>query len=406
MIYSVSFKNFCSFSDSTSLSFEDIRKGVETNCNLCVNTPLGARISKVMILIGPNASGKSNALKVFAFLRWFVIHSFQELPEEKMEIPIDTFLFSESQEIISEFELVFEHNNNVYKYVLHVCKTHVVSEELYRKEETQFFNYLFKRTWNAETGKSDISQQMNLKTEVLKDILRKNVSLISTAVAIKDETLIEISEYLKNIITNVWRAGKHWDTSSLGDQRLSFATKAYKRDENLFKKAENFLKNFDLLDGIDIKEEETRTKMGEAEKILLPYGLHKVNDKIYKLSMSFESSGTKNMYVLLNLLLPVIERGGIAVIDELEIDLHPHTIPRIIDLFADPTTNPKNSQLLFTSHSLEILNHLKKEQITLVEKQKESKSILYRLDEVKGVRRDDNYFAKYMAGAYGAVPDI
>ena len=70
----------------------------------------------------------------------------------------------------------------------------------------------------------------------------------------------------------------------------------------------------------------------------------------------------------------VITMGGIAVIDELEIDLDPHALPCIIGLFANPETNPKGSQLLFTSHSLEVLNHLEKEQIILVEKKKDCKS--------------------------------
>lgn len=407
MIYSVSFKNFCSFADKATISFEDIRKGVETSNDMFINTPLGARLSKVMILIGPNASGKTNALKALVFLRWFVVYSFQDVRVEKAEVPLDTFIFSDNQDNVSELELVFEHNKNVYKYVLHLCKTHVVREELYKKEETGFFNYLFKRIWNPETGNSDISQQINIKTEVLKDILRKNVSLISTAVAIKSDVLVDVAEYFRKIMSNVYRSGKHWDASSLGDQGLPGATKAYKQDENLFKKAEAFLRDFDLgLDGVAIEEGETHTKSGESEKILLPFGLHKINEKTYRLPLSFESSGTKNMFVLLHLLLPVIEQGGIAVIDELEIDLHPHAVPKIIELFANSTINPKNSQLLFTSHSLEILNHLEKEQITLVEKQKDCKSELYRLDELNGVRRDDNFYAKYMAGAYGAVPNI
>lgn len=407
MIYSFSFKNFCSFADKATISFEDIRKGVDTDNNMFINTPLSARLSKVMILIGPNASGKTNALKALTFLRWFVVYSFQDVIGEKTEIPIDSFTFSDDQDCASEFEVVFEHKSNVYKYVIHLCKTHVIKEELYKKEETQFFNYLFKRTWNPETGTSDISQQINLKTEVLKSILRKNVSLISTSVAIKDEILVDIAEYFKKILSNVYRKGKHWDASSLGEHWLSGATKAYKLDEDLFKKAETFLRDFDLgLDGISIEEGETHTKSGESEKILLPFGIHKVNEKKYSLALSFESSGTKNMFVLLHFLLPVIAQGGIAVIDELEIDLHPHALPKIIELFSNPTINPKNSQLLFTSHSLEILNHLEKEQISLVEKQKDCKSELYRLDELKGIRREDNFYAKYMAGAYGAVPNI
>ena len=86
--------------------------------------------------------------------------------------------------------------------------------------------------------------------------------------------------------------------------------------------------------------------------------------------------------------------------------MHPHALPQIIELFANPVTNPKNSQLLFTTHSLEVLNHLEKEQIILVEKKEACQSEMYRLDDLKGVRRDDNIYAKYMAGAYGAVPNI
>ncbi|MCX5783120.1 MAG: abortive infection protein, partial [Elusimicrobia bacterium] len=49
---------------------------------------------------------------------------------------------------------------------------------------------------------------------------------------------------------------------------------------------------------------------------------------------------------------------------------------------------------------------LEKEQVTLVEKNSDCESKTYRLDEIKGVRRDDNIYAKYMAGAYGAIPNI
>ena len=408
MIHSFTFKNFCSFANSATISFEDIRKGVETKNNMFIDTTSGARISKVMIVIGPNASGKTNALKALAFLSWFVRNSFAGLEGEKEAILVDSFAFSEDKESVSEFELVFDHNNTIYKYILHLCQTHVIKEELYRKEETQHFNYLFKRNWNPKTESSDIVQRINLKTEVVKEILRKNVSLIAASVAIKNDILTDIASFWQNIISNVNRMGKLWDTSSLGDRGLFEATEVYNKNQNLFNKAVQFLKDIDLgRDGVLIKEGEARNpKTGEAKKMYLPYGVHKVNEKQYNLPFAFESSGTKNMFVLLHFLMPAIEQGGIAVIDELEIDLHPHAVPQIIELFANPATNPNNSQLLFTSHSLEVLNHLEKEQIILVEKKQECKSELYRLDELKGIRRDDNIYAKYMAGAYGAVPNI
>lgn len=408
MIHSFSFKNFCSFSDEATISFEVNRKGLETSSNMFCDTSTEAHLAKVMMVIGPNASGKTNALKALTFLSWFVRFSFLGLEGEKERIPIDAFQFSEDKGAVSEFEIIFENKGQLYKYILHLSETHVVKEELFRKEETMHFNYLFKRNWNSKTNSSDITHQISLKTDVIKEILRKNVSLISAAVAIKDETLTDISEFWSKIITNVNRMGKSWDTTSLGERGLFEASEIYNKDPGLFKKAVQFLKDMDLgLDDISIEQNEMRdVKTGEAKKIYLPLGVHKVNGKKYSLPFPFESSGTKNMFVLLHFLLPAIEKGGIAVVDELEIDLHPHAIPYILELFSNPSTNPKNSQLLFTSHSLEVLNHLEKEQITLVEKKHDCKSELFRLDEIKGVRRDDNIYANYMSGKYGAVPNL
>lgn len=409
MIHSFTFKNFCSFSEESTMSFEDIRKGKETQSNMFADSPAGVHLSKITTVIGPNASGKTNALKALAFLSWFVRNSFVGLEGEKEKIPVDNFAFSEQKENPSEFDIVFEHEAEIYKYVLHLCRTHVIKEELYKKDKkTNHFNYLFKRTWDEAIQKSEISQRINLKTEVVKEILRKNVSLIAASVAIKNDVLSDIASFWIKIISNVNRMGKSWNTSSLGKQGLFQAAEEYNKNKNLFEKAVSFLKDIDLgLDDIGIREGEAQNSTtGETKKIYLPYGVHLVNGKKYPLPFAFESSGTKNMFVLLHFLLPAIELGGIAIIDELEIDLHPHTLPRIIELFGNPATNPKNTQLIFTTHSLEILSHLEKEQVILVEKNKECKSEMYRLDELKGIRRDDNIYAKYMAGAYGAVPNI
>ena len=102
----------------------------------------------------------------------------------------------------------------------------------------------------------------------------------------------------------------------------------------------------------------------------------------------------------------MLEYGGLAVIDELEADLHPHMLAPILDLFFNPRTNPKNAQIIFTCHAPEILNTLHKSQVLLVEKDDHHVSDAWRLDEVKGVRADDNLYAKYMAGAYDAVPQV
>ena len=105
------------------------------------------------------------------------------------------------------------------------------------------------------------------------------------------------------------------------------------------------------------------------------------------------------------MILPVLERGGMAIIDEIDNDLHPHLLPHLIDLFKFEHTNPHQAQLIFSCHTPEVLNILKKHQIYLVQKENQE-SEAWRLDEVVGVRADDNLYAKYMAGAFDAVPNV
>jgi len=48
---------------------------------------------------------------------------------------------------------------------------------------------------------------------------------------------------------------------------------------------------------------------------------------------------------------------------------------------------------------------LNKHQIYLVEKYEQA-SETWRLDEMKGICKDDNLYAKYIAGAFGAIPNL
>ena len=135
-----------------------------------------------------------------------------------------------------------------------------------------------------------------------------------------------------------------------------------------------------------------------------PFVRHRVAGAEVDFPMALESSGTKRLFLVLRRFFPVLTDGGVAVIDEMESDMHPHLIPTLLDLFADPELNPKKAQLLFTCHHVEILNRLDKEQIVLVEKDADCVSRAKRLSDIPGVRREENFFSRYNAGHYGAVP--
>jgi predicted ATPase len=161
------------------------------------------------------------------------------------------------------------------------------------------------------------------------------------------------------------------------------------------------------LSDVHIREFESVLPDNTRQKLWVPFGVHKTSTGAqFELDFPQESSGTQGAFVLLSRLLPALQNGGMAIIDEFENDLHPHMLGPILDLFASKTTNPHHAQLLFTCHAIEVLNILHKSQITLVEKDDNNESAAWRLDSVDGIRHDDNFYAKYMAGAYGAIPQL
>ena len=79
----------------------------------------------------------------------------------------------------------------------------------------------------------------------------------------------------------------------------------------------------------------------------------------------------------------------------------------IIDLFVDPTRNPRNAQLIAACQNPSILQHLEKEEVFFAEKACDNGATeIYGLKDIKGVRRESNIYANYLAGAFGGVPKV
>jgi AAA15 family ATPase/GTPase len=102
----------------------------------------------------------------------------------------------------------------------------------------------------------------------------------------------------------------------------------------------------------------------------------------------------------------ILRNGGILIADELEHSLHPDITARILNIFLDKDKNPNNAQLLFTTHNPWFLQDLTKTQIFIIEKNDRGETEVTRLDEIKGVRNDENYFLKYINGEYDGKPRI
>lgn len=394
MLHSFKVKNFQSFLDEVHISME-MNQHVPVDYR-SFNTVTGKRLSKTMAIIGPNASGKTAVIKSMTFLDWFIKHSFQNSVDEL--IPLVTHFSAKDKP--SHFEFEFEMNQQEWRYSLSADEHRVFSESLYSKQ-SRAFSYVFTRDWDEGNQKYIIKQKQFGLLQREAEKVRENASLISTAAQYKVPLALQIVSSC--ILSNVNIIGRqHFD-----DVQIIGASALYAGNEVIRNQMNQLLCSWDLgLSGVKVEEQFHIQESGKEQRIFVPFGLHKVGDVYHSLMFKHESSGTQGAYLLLSRILPVLKNGGLAIIDELEADLHPHMLNPILDLFFSPKTNPKNAQIIFTCHSIEVLSLLHKSQVTLVEKNKDCMSEAWRLDSIKGLRADDNLYAKYMAGAYGAIPQV
>jgi hypothetical protein len=59
-----------------------------------------------------------------------------------------------------------------------------------------------------------------------------------------------------------------------------------------------------------------------------------------------------------------------------------------------------------SSHAVSLLDGLLKEEVLICEKGSDGASHIYRLGDIKGIRRDENFLQNYIGGVYGGIPSI
>jgi len=394
MLHRYAFTNFQSFRERAEVSWLLDRKIPEAVWSRTAGA--GERLSSVMAVIGPNASGKTALLKPILFLDWFMRHSFAADPAQALPYQPHAAAATEP----SEFEVEADVDGRLMRYSLRCTPERVLHEALYARHERM--RYVFVREWNAATQGYDIKQQDFgfAPTEARK--VRPNASLVATAAQYGVPLALRLTT--SRVTSNIHQLGRIVNDA----RQLTAAANHFAANEAQRQQLVRLLSAWDLgLSDVQLRELESVLPDGTKEKRWLPFGVHRlVNGANFELPFPMESSGTQGALMLLHRLLPVLQSGGLAVVDEFESDLHPHMLEPILDLFASPTTNPHGGQLLFTCHAMEVLNLLHKSQVMLVEKDADNESSAWRLDRVEGIRSDDNFYAKYMAGAYGAVPQL
>ena len=348
---------------------------------------LNKSFSLIMGFQGANASGKTNALKVFAFIVDFVKNSFSYPPES--EFAYDSFFYNKDD---SEFYVEFaDFNNNEYRYEIVLQKNHIVRECIIKVNNSNEEKVLCRE--------GDFITVNKIYNGDIKLILRSNASVVSTLHQYGIKEIAPFYSFFANVCIDVNYKGLDCELN----KSIS------KISENYFNNPESLSFLIKLITKIDVGISDIKinyTEDVDNKRIYYPIFLHN-NESFSKLDIYSESAGIKALYANLFYYYVCIKLGGVLIIDEFDINLHPDVLPCLLNFFTNTDSNAKNAQLIFTSVSSDIMDKLGKYRIYLFEKEN-GESYSFRLDELKTniLKNDTSVSYSYKRHYLGGVPKI
>jgi len=401
MLIRFSFKNFKSFKNENCLEMEATAlKEHEYNIAKTENIDL----LKVAAIYGANASGKTNVLKAFDYMKTRILVSNDAIKSYLATDNENCYSFMINEEPIAlEVEIVAK-NNKIYKYGFEILKDKIISEWLYLKKKNTY-SVIFERQ-NKEINMPKSKEKFNV-----------------------DESTLFLNLYSKlhssnEDFANVYLWFGRSNYLDLGDSEFETfinnrVSLSILSDENYRKELLKFIKAFDSgIEGIKTTPqsiEQVKNSDGEIKVELI----HRSEDnKLRALPFELESNGTIKMFHLFDFFMDALKYGTVLFVDELDAKLHPLLTRYIINLFHNSETNIGNGQLIYSTHDTVNLNKdtFRRDEIWFAEKNRDGISEIYALSDYilededsknktgKKVRNDATYNKDYLTGRYGAIP--
>ena len=398
MIQEFTVKNFRSFKDEATLSFEATKDTAFENFHVVEVAP-GVRLLRLALIFGANASGKSNLLTAFNCLRSFWLRQTANDLDPTGAVPF--LLDRDTPNKPTEFSLKFYIASTKYWYVLILDRLHVISEKLYLYKSTRP-TLLFARS--CENGHSVVSfnpAAVKVSTAVLKEIAVKCLPNMSFLAA---RRMVNCSlKYIDEACS--WTRQNTHGMIDPGSTMSDDTGKKILHDESMKNYLLDFVHQADFnIAGINVEKKETSddfctrfehtVKNGRGtEKYILPYSL--------------QSLGTRRAFSIEAAVCSALANDAFLPIDDVESSLHPELAELMLQQFL---RSGSRSQLLVTTHYDPLLDTvddlIRKDSVWFTEKGEDGSSDLYSLVEFKGLGKIKSFQKSYRNGAFGAVPNI
>lgn len=396
MLYKISIENFFSIAARQELILSVPSNAPDLPCFI-PSRPDKVRLPTVIGLFGSNASGKSTVLRAIVSTALFGIYSidwqvgtlgsfFQPYRQKAwLKKPTIIIIEFDSQLIVNSHSTKFRYEIHInHKADNYLDKT-ISYEALSYAPKGKFRNLFERKNQSFNFGNDfEISDK-----DPRKESIRPDASTISTLAKLNHQPSIHLCRLVGAIQTN-----------SIGFDRIQqhptqWLT-VYDNDKKCLDKLNKELRR------LDVGLEEMSIEKGD-QGLFARFRHTRLDDFIY---FAEESAGTRRFIEVFLRLHYALEQGSIAIVDEIDSDLHPLLLPELLRWFSSAERNPHGAQLFFTAHNPAILDDMEKEQVFFTEKPCGEPTHVYSARDIKGLRREPSLMKKYLSGELGAVPHI
>ncbi len=379
-------------------------------------------LGKFNVLIGANASGKSNFIQVFRFLRDIVYFGLDDaislqggmeylrnisigasedllvkLSSDSRALP--TFsgaglqVLAKIEESNYEFALHFDESGREFR----IAKDNLIQKGIFvRLEESLAGVEEKEHLGEGEIVVSNVGGKVKIELNVPKLIapgkegslpllwqqsqFTKKNFLLAEHLSFHPQEIAGVPIYdfeprlAKKAVPITGRAELEGDGSN-----LALVLKNLLNDTERRRKFSNLIKDcLSFVDSVDIEEFTDKSLLFKLREIYFP--------RQYLLA-AFISDGTIDIAALIVALL--FEKKILAIFEEPERNLHPHLISKVVDMMKEAS---ENKQIIVSTHNPEVVRHAGLENLLLVSRDKDGFSTISRpgdKEEVKAFLQDE-----------------
>lgn len=405
-----------------SLIASNYDKNTRTNNNTFTIEKFNLRLLKSAVIYGANASGKTKLVEGVKAMKQIILNSSKEGQIDE-PIGVTPFLLNtETESAPTTFEIIFIHENELYRYGFEADSNIIHAEWLYHRPKTKETELFYREYQNFDLNK----RKFKVNDLIERDRVRPNALLLSVAANWNEKIAVQVFDWLKRFniffgLEDVKYSAMKIDNEAnrtdlvnfisradLGIEKIDIKSnvKAYQVQDKVYATGNvGLVRESDLEDWADDESygiRNIKTYHKKYDENNLPVGEVEFSMK------NDESAGVRKYFALSAPILEILRKGEILFVDELTDKLHPNLAHQLLAIFNSAAHNPNNAQLIFTTHNTNFLSSglFRRDQIWFVEKDRYGAASLYSLGDFKTdkVRKEDNFEKNYLKGKYGAVP--